>query len=138
MMRAFIYILPIWLSYFQPNFQLQCEHLIDPLGIDNTHPRLSWRSNLQQQSYTISVSTDSLHGASGLCWLKTGNKENMVTYSGKPLQPFTKYYWKVVIDGHQTSPTATFETGPLSISDWRGDWISDIKDAGLKRAAIFW
>ena len=44
---------------------LHCDHLINPLGIDNANPRLSWmlddaRQGARQTAYQIIVSTDSL------------------------------------------------------------------------------
>lgn len=129
-------------SYVFAQQNLQCEHLPNPLGIDNPHPRLTWQKTLPQKVYTLIVSTDSAalinNKPAGRCWTKTGTIGHLLTYQGKPLQPFTRYYWKVVIDGTQrTSAIAAFETGPLSVSDWQGDWLSDTKDVNLKRAPEF-
>ena len=43
---------------------LHCDHLINPLGIDNANPRLSWmlddaRQGARQTAYQIIVSTES-------------------------------------------------------------------------------
>ena len=83
---------------------LHCDHLINPLGIDNANPRLSWmlddaRQGARQTAYQIIVSTDSLkaNNENGEIW-NSGKKESdqiLVTYPEKNLQPFTKYYWKV-------------------------------------------
>jgi alpha-L-rhamnosidase len=121
---------------------MQCEHLIDPLGLDNLHPRLSWRTFVQQKTYTLIASTDSIALAknqlASLCWLKTGRAEQLLSYQGRPLRPFTRYYWKVTINGQiAVSAIAAFETGPLSMSDWQGDWITDTKDINLKSAPFF-
>lgn len=81
---------------------LHCDHLINPLGIDNANPRLSWmlddaRQGARQTAYQIIVSTDSLkaNNENGEIW-NSGKKESdqiLVTYPEKNLQPFTKYYF---------------------------------------------
>ena len=45
--------------------QLQCEHLVNPIGIDTPHPRLSWkmqdtRQGVAQTAYRIIIDKDSL------------------------------------------------------------------------------
>jgi len=111
--------------------RLQCEHLNTPLCIDAFHPRLSWAVPVQQRYYTLTVS-DGRH----ICWKTSGGTAQMLRYAGTRLQPFTRYYWKVTVNG-KASATSYFETGPMSISDWQGDWISDNKDINLKLAGLF-
>lgn len=43
--------------------ELNCEHLVNPLGVDKSNPRLSWRladkrQGAKQSAYQILVSTD--------------------------------------------------------------------------------
>ena len=109
---------------------LHCDHLINPLGIDNANPRLSWmlndaRQGARQTAYQIIVSTDSLN-ENGEIW-NSGKKESdqiLVTYPEKNLQPFTKYYWKVNVwdkDGKKaTSDINSFETGMMGMENWQG------------------
>ncbi|MDR0814948.1 MAG: alpha-L-rhamnosidase N-terminal domain-containing protein, partial [Bacteroidales bacterium] len=118
---------------------LRCEYLQNPLGIDTSNPRLSWQMNddsygAVQTAYQIVVDIDSSAVAKG-----NGNVWNsgeiasdrmLVAYAGKPLLPFTKYYWSVKIrdkDGVVTSQSApaSFETGMMSKKNWKGAWISD-------------
>jgi len=45
--------------------ELNCEHLVNPLGVDKLNPRLSWRladkrQGAKQSAYQILVSSDSL------------------------------------------------------------------------------
>jgi alpha-L-rhamnosidase len=73
---------------------------------------------------------------------KTSSADNRITYQGPPLQPFTKYFWRVIVwdkDGKQAAPaqTASFETGMMDISNWKGFWISDNKDIHFKPAPYF-
>ena len=130
---------------------LTCEHLVDPIGIDTPTPRLSWqvadkRQKAYQQAYQLFVGSDSDSVAQGKgdIWTtpKTTGSDILVTYSGKPLQPFTKYYWAVRIwdkDGKESplSAIASFETGMMSIHNWQGSWINDTDDINLKPAPLF-
>lgn len=60
---------------------LQCDHLVNPLGIDHANPRLSWmlndtRQGARQTAYQLLVSTDSLkvNDEKGDIW-NSGKKE---------------------------------------------------------------
>lgn len=119
-------------------YALRCEYLINPLGIDETNPRLTWKlkdseEGARQTAYRIIVGTDSIAVANG-----TGNQwdsgellsdANLIRYDGVPLKPFTRYYWSVAGRGmagsqYSRAPVAFFETGMMS-SRWHGTWISD-------------
>jgi alpha-L-rhamnosidase len=132
----------------QPNF-LRCEYLLNPLGIDNPNPRLSWRWSEQhagagQSAFQIVVSTDSAEMDKGVVW--QSSKQNsgscMARYSGKPLLPFTRYYWKLMLWDKtgvkiKQEPVAYFETGMVEMKNWKGSWISDVSDIHVKPAAQF-
>ena len=123
----------------QPN-NLTCEYLHNPLGIDITKPRLSWnfiaqQRNQLQTAYEIIVTDNEKDSkaAKGNMW-QTGkiiSADNIqVEYAGKPLQPFTKYYWRVKwYDKNgiasDWSTAASFETAALKPSDWQAKWIGD-------------
>ncbi len=129
---------------------LQCEYLVNPLGIDATSPRFTWhlidaRQGAKQTAYQILVNTDSLAltKGNGKDW-NTGKKsasQTLVSYQGKPLQAFTKYYWRVIAwdkDAQQTSSgIASFETGMMNMSNWQGAWISDSRDVHTNPAPYF-
>ncbi len=125
---------------------LKTEHLVSPLGIDNAAPRLSWQtSGERQKSYSIAVDTDSVAAASGKggVW-NTGVVESdsqSAVYAGKPLKPFTTYYWRVAAvaaDGKTyVSPVARFETGMMSVENWQGSWIGDNNSRDHKPAPYF-
>lgn len=137
-------------SFAQP-VNLQCEHLINPIGIDASAPRLQWqmydsREGALQTAYQLFVGTDSLEVSSGRgnVWEtgKISDSEMLVSYAGKSLQPFTKYYWTVVLwdkDQQKLAPAAvaSFETGMMQVSNWKGEWIADSKDINLKPAPYF-
>jgi len=129
---------------------LKCEHLFNPLGIDNPHPRFSWmiedkRIGAKQTAFQLFVDTDSVNVVEnkGQYW-DTGkiiSESILETYAGKPLNPFTKYFWKLISWNQHGIPTtseiATFETGVMQISNWEGHWISDHHDIHFKPAPYF-
>ncbi|WP_018630804.1 alpha-L-rhamnosidase [Niabella aurantiaca] len=125
--------------------RLQCEHLTNPLGIDNPQPRFSWiledaENGALQKTYQVIVSRDG--GAevwnSGI----SPSSGNLVTYAGPALEPFTRYRWQVIITGkdgraYPRSAPAFFETGMMQQQHWKGGWISDGHDVNLKPAPYF-
>ena len=129
---------------------LRCEHLTNPLGIDASNPRLSWRmddnrTGARQLSYRIRVSADSLELVAGkgkawdTQWVKSD--KNLIPFSGETLKPFTRYFWSVEILDHLGKPTsgsiASFETGMMNVSKWKGSWISDGTNIETKAAPYF-
>ncbi|GAB3662332.1 glycoside hydrolase family 78 protein [Echinicola sediminis] len=119
---------------------LRCEYRTDPLGIDNTAPRLSWKILDQQKArgqkqtafqVLVSSSLEDLKNNTGDLW-DSGKMEGAqsvnVTYQGKKLSSGKEYYWKVKIwdmHGEATdwSDPGTFTMGLLNPEDWKGDWI---------------
>lgn len=129
---------------------LQSDHLENPIGIDNPAPRLSWkmedsRQGARQRAYRVLVGKDSIQVAGGTADMWDTGKlisENiLVTYAGKPLEPCTKYYWKVIsddlLDKEVVSSVHSFETGMMSIKNWQGAWIGDGKDKDYQPAPYF-
>ena len=130
---------------------LQCEYLTNPMGIDATSPRLHWQLNdtrqgALQKAYQIIVGTDSVlvSKGEGNIWdsKKVKSAEQLVTYQGAALQPFTKYYWSVTVwdkDKKKCLPAtiASFETGMMQMSNWKGSWISDSENISIKSAPYF-
>ena len=84
---------------------LRTEHLHKPIGLDTEAPRFSWKigpDNLveNQGAYHIFVDTDSIAvtNGKGALWEKRNESDStLITYRGKPLQPFTKYFWGVQV-----------------------------------------
>lgn len=128
---------------------LKCEHLVSPLGIDCKTPRLSWRlqdirEGARQTAYKIEVGKDSSALAKGknIIWQEKKQSGQMLTsYKGSPLKPFTKYYWSVIVwdKDKQISNKiiSSFETGMLSLSDWKGTFISDGQDLESRETPYF-
>jgi alpha-L-rhamnosidase len=129
---------------------LCCEHLFNPIGIDNPRPRLSWmlrdtRNGARQSAYRLVVGTDSAAVSEGTGDVWDSQKQLsdaiMVTYDGPELTPFTRYYWRVgVWDGDgawSSSSVYAFETGMMSVRNWQGAWISDRLDRDYEPAPYF-
>ncbi|XOV95354.1 MAG: family 78 glycoside hydrolase catalytic domain [Bacteroidota bacterium] len=129
---------------------LKCEYLENPLGIDTKSPRFTWKmvdseSGTLQSAYQIIVGKDSSEVAKGegISWNsgKIDSRDQLVSYAGVDLDPFTKYYWGVrVWDQNATtevSNVSSFETGMMDPFNWEGAWISDSRDINIKPAPYF-
>lgn len=129
---------------------LQCEHLPNPMGIDAPHPRLSWQlqdntMGALQKAYKIIVGTDSLQVTNneGNNWNtgKITSDQMLISYAGKPIMPFTRYYWKVQVWNHYgkaiSSTVNSFETAFMQNTPWKGTWIADDHDKDYKPAPYF-
>lgn len=118
--------------------ELRCEHLVNPLGIDVTEPRLSWILHSgdrgeHQTAYQILVasSLERLAADEGDLW-DSGRVESdqsiHVRYAGRPLTSGQQVYWKVrVWDRNGAASTwsepARWSMGLLKADDWQGKWI---------------
>ena len=140
--------LPCWLlAQTTPSVvNLQTEHLVNPLGIDEGRPRLSWQCiGVSQSAYGLAVGTDSTavalgDGSSGWQSGRRVGGEQLVTYSGPSLRPFTRYYWAVRVwdkNGGARKAMSWFETGMMEQKNWTGSWVTDTKDIHVKPAAYF-
>ena len=120
--------------------QLTTEYMHNPLGIEVDKPRLSWllfsdQRNQSQTAYEIIVSDNlkDISGGVGNFWNtgKVNSHQSLhVEYAGKPLKPFTRYYWRVKVyddngEGSAWSSPNSFETAMLSPTDWQAKWIND-------------
>ena len=117
---------------------LRCEYRVNPPGIDEAAPRLTWRveSNeraAQQSAYQILVasSADLLARNTGDLW-DSGKVISDATvnipYAGQPLASRQQCYWKVRVwdaegDAKWSEP-ASWTMGLLAEGDWRADYIS--------------
>ncbi len=116
---------------------LRCEYLENPLGIDVTRPRLSWRlfSNrrgARQTAYRIvaAPSADDAAMEQNLIW-DSGRVESdqsiHAVYEGGRLRSRQRVFWRVQAwDEHgkvAVSPIAWWEMGLLRRSDWSASWI---------------
>ena len=116
---------------------LTCEHLADPLGLDETSPRLGWAIEAEgrdrrQSAYELRVAASlaGLAGTEGLVWhvdrCETGQTLDHA-YSGQALEPRRRYWWTVRCwdeHGHPSgfAEPASFETGLMGHA-WPAHWL---------------
>lgn len=132
-------------------YDLQCEYLVNPLGLDEASPRFTWKikdtsKGARQSAYQILIGTDSIEvvKGNGTIWdsRKIQSDANLVVYDGSSLNPFTKYYWNIIVwdetgKRYRSADVASFEMGMMEEKNWEGSWISDSKDINLKPAPYF-
>lgn len=118
---------------------LLCEHSIDPIGVDNLYPLLSWKLTStvgckKQVAYRIIVSSDSvlLEQNKGNIWDtgKVFSSDTQVRYHGLELVSRQCLYWKVLVwdendVASEWSDVAKWTMGLLNSSDWKACWIGD-------------
>ncbi|NOU92330.1 Bacterial alpha-L-rhamnosidase [Paenibacillus sp. LMG 31456] len=118
--------------------KLRCEYRNNPVGIDVLKPRLSWQMaasgrNVKQAAYQIQVSADNAGSFTGpLAWDSgkiISDHSVHVEYEGDPLQPSTKYSYRVRIwstsdEESGWSETAYWITGLLSSAGWKAQWVT--------------
>ena len=119
--------------------RLRCEYRSDPLGIDETTPRLSWALEAEgrgqsQSAYRILVAFNEgdLEAEENLLW-DSGRVESSrsvgIEYEGEALRSGSRCVWKVCAWDEAGNPSlysdpAVFELGLLKSSDWEGVWIT--------------
>jgi alpha-L-rhamnosidase len=124
-------------------FNLRCEHLDTPMGIEATQPRLSWLLKSDevgqcQTAYQIIAarSPELLKQGRGDLW-DTGrmlsNQTVNILYAGTPPGTRQRCFWKVRVwdkDGKASawSETAQWEMGLLEPADWQAHWIARTTD----------
>ena len=138
---------------------LRCEYLVNPPGIDEPSPRLSWvllssrRGEVQTAYRIIAAGTEENLGRNiGDLWdtdKVLSDQTSQIAYAGKPLKSGKQCFWKVMAWDGNDQPTAWSETGfwamgLLSPRDWRGGWISldvplnDTETSVLKDSEWIW
>jgi alpha-L-rhamnosidase len=124
--------------------QLRTEYKTNPVGIDVTSPRFSWKlvsteRSVMQTSYQIIVSSAELFKPKTTIW-DSGNinsdMSHLIEYQGVSLKSRKRYFWKVIVrDNYQNTTESTvnyFETGILNASDWTAKWIEPERDIDIK------
>jgi alpha-L-rhamnosidase len=120
---------------------LRCEYLVDPVGIDISEPRLSWRltppsdreRGLSQKAYRVlaASSRDLLEKDQGDLWDSgeiDSDQSHLIAYRGVDLISGMEVWWKVRVwdaedEASEWSPPAHWRMGLLQASDWKGKWI---------------
>ncbi len=123
--------------------QLRCAHLVDPIGVDDIRPVLTWQlacadegaQGLSQTGCQVQVASAPRFFASdaadvwdsGLLGSHTGMQ---IIYGGKPLLSRQVCLWRVRIkdqSGRMSnwSQPARWTMGLLQQSDWQAQWLTD-------------
>ncbi len=117
---------------------LRCEYLVDPMGVEEAAPRLSWtlvadRRAEVQTAYRVLVATspNALANDQGDLWDSgkvASSQTAHIEYAGKPLTSRLACFWKVQSwnrdgEGGPWSETAKWEMGLLRPEDWSAEWI---------------
>lgn len=144
-LSLFLFILSV--SVFSNNsasifpVSLTCEYLTNPQGLDEFHPRFSWKLTAtdesaygqKQSSYRILVSRtkENLEKNRGdmwdTDWVSSDNMQ-LIPYEGNPLLSDQSYYWKVAVKDEKGntstwSEVAQWSTGLFSQNEWTAKWI---------------
>ena len=119
---------------------LRCEYLVNPLGIDETKPRLSWevfseQRGQKQTAYRIQVasSEEKLLADDPDLWDSgriQSDATSQIVYGGVPLRSRMQCWWRVrvwdkngVPSHWQTDEPAYWTMGLLDPGDWQAAWI---------------
>ena len=105
--------------------RLKTEHLINPIGVDFSAPRLSWNceGGVKQTAYQILAADEARNPLWDSGKVETDSME--APWGGPAVAPRTKVLWKVRLwDEAGTAgdwSEASFETG---IDHWEAKWIT--------------
>ncbi len=120
---------------------LTVEHLTNPIGLDETQPKLGWlltakQRNVMQTAYEIEVS-DNVTMKGKPVWqtgkVKTDASIN-IEYAGEKLQSGKRYFWRARVWDNKGkcsgwSTVNYWQMALLNRTDWKAQWIeSDIKE----------
>jgi alpha-L-rhamnosidase len=121
-------------------FDLRCEYLGNPLGIDAAVPRFSWKiadvdalRGQKQTAWEILAASGPEHLAGGNADLWSSgvvrsSQSVLVPYGGQPLSSNQTVFWQVRVHDKDGKPSpwsdpARFTMGLLEADDWQGPWI---------------
>jgi alpha-L-rhamnosidase len=119
---------------------LRCEYLVNPIGVDDVRPRLSWRLSstergARQTAYEVQVATsaDTLRAGTADLWSSgkvASDQQNGVEYAGTPMRSRQTAFWRVRTwnASDQAGPwsdIATWEAGLREPGDWQAKWITE-------------
>jgi len=126
-------------------YDLTCDYLSEPLGIDNVNPNFGWKiKGTPQAAYRIIVSSEKKANENNTLW-DSGEVQStdqfMVKYEGEQLSSRDLCWWKVMVwdkDGNASnwSEPQRFSVGVLSPDSVNGEYIGATPGEG--RSALVW
>lgn len=129
-------------------YDLRCEHVTDPLGVEAERPRLSWAlrgegRGLRQAAWEVRAASTAERLRSGDAdrW-SSGRVEGaaqLIAWGSSALRSAAEVHWQVraweTTGAGPWSAPARFDTG-LAAGDWRGAWIARLAEAGEAPAPL--
>jgi hypothetical protein len=121
-------------------YDLRCDAMENPLGVDSAPPKLSWKlasdehDQLQTAWQVLVASTpEMLSTDKGDVWdssRQDGDAQIGVPYAGRALRSSEQVFWKVRAWDRNGRPSAwsapaTWTMGLLAPADWKARWITD-------------
>jgi len=119
-------------------YDLQCENLSNPIGIDNDVPRFSWKirsdkNGTEQKAFQLMAASDPsmLVNDKADLWdsgKKPSSSNLLVSYHGKKLSSGSAVYWKIRVwdqagNVSKWSQVARFSIGLLNKEEWHAAYI---------------
>lgn len=115
-------------------YDVRSEYKKNPVGIDVTEPRVSWklasdRTNVKQKSYHLQVAGD--ESFDGIIWdsgVVETDQSIHVELTDIEVKSRQRYYVRVKVTDQKDresdwSETSFFEMGLLDVAEWQADWI---------------
>jgi hypothetical protein len=133
-------------------YDLKCDDMVNPLGVDSDKPCFSWRLDAdgkrgaRQLAWRIlaASSLDRLAANDPDLWDSgrvPGPEQSGIHYRGKPLNSSQRVFWKLCVWDENGIPSAwsspaEWTMGLLSPKDWQASWISDAELLRMERSHL--
>ena len=116
-------------------YNICCNQLVNPLGIDSDSPSFSWtiqsdQNHVYQTAYSVKVWISDTNETVWDSGKFISDQSIHIPYEGKALLPKTEYSYEVTVwdnyGDRLTGERQTFETGFLGKDAWEAKWIGRI------------
>jgi len=134
-------------------YDLRCENLRNPLGVDTFNPRFSWKissntNGIEQKAYQLMAASDSALLVNDEADLWNSERVSsfasiLVSYAGKPLNSGMIVYWKIRVWNQSGkvsswSRIASFSVGLLKNDNWHAQYIGLQSNPEFKGCPQLW